>query len=66
MKKSSSYELGAIFLPAPFMRKAIIRLDSKDPAEAITAMKKLIEDLKGEKEEDDSELLKKLKNIQNG
>ena len=55
MKKSTQYELGPLFLPAPFVRKTIISLDSKDPAEAIIAVKKSVNDLKTEYGEEDSE-----------
>ena len=37
LKNTTQYTLGAIFIPAPFLRTAILNLDSRDPREMIYA-----------------------------
>ena len=47
-----------MFLPAPFTRKAMITLDSRDPVDAIIATKRALDELKAENNKEDSEMIK--------
>ena len=64
LAKNKNFKLGAIFFPAPFMRAAVMNLDSKDPFEIILASNKAVVESFGVGESEDAEA-QKLKELAN-